>query len=104
MDQKFFIKYSYYIIAIFFFIFFDLIFQKIYTYDIFGFVAEGNNLHRLTGPFGSNEYIPASYIYHICLPFVLCILLNNFIYNKLLNYFISIFVFFSLVISIFITG
>jgi len=104
LDQKFFIKYSYYIIAIFFFIFFDLIFQKIYTYDIFGFVAEGNNLDRLTGPFGSNEYIPASYIYHICLPFVLCILLNNFINKKLINYFISIFVFISLVISIFITG
>jgi O-antigen ligase len=104
LDQKFFIKYSYYILAIFFFIFFDLIFQKIYKYDIFGFVAEGSNIDRLTGPFGNKEYIPASYIYHICLPFILYILFNNFINNKLINYFISILVFISLVVSIFITG
>lgn len=104
LDQKFFIKYSYYILAIFFFIFFDLIFQKIYKYDIFGFVAEGSNIDRLTGPFGSKEYIPASYIYHICLPFILYILFNNFISKKLIDYFIFILIFISLVVSIFITG
>jgi hypothetical protein len=104
LDRKFFIKYSYYILAIFFFIFFDLIFQKIYKHDIFGFVAEGSNINRLTGPFGNKEYIPGSYIYHICLPYILLLLINNFINKKLVNNLISIFLFTSLIVSIFITG
>ena len=104
LDEKFFIKYSYYILAIFFFIFFDLIFQKIYKYDIFGFIAADSNIGRLTGPFGNKEYIPASYIYHICLPFLLLVFINNFINKKLINNLISVFICVSLVISIFMTG
>ena len=73
----FFKKYFLILISIFIFIFFDLIFQKITGVDFFGYKSTiETNINRLTGPFGNNEYIPGSYIFHICTPAIV-----YFIYN-----------------------
>jgi O-antigen ligase len=101
---NFFIKYSYYIIVIALLIFLDLGFQKIYKHDIFGFVSLGSNVDRLTGPFGTNEYIPASYIYHICLPSIFFLFINIFSNKKIISYLIFNLVFVLLVCGVFITG
>jgi O-antigen ligase len=65
-------KYFKNIIYIFLFVFIDLIYQKIFGVDIFGFKStEPTALNRLTGPFGNNEYIPGSFIFHICGPAII---------------------------------
>ena len=65
-------KYFKNIFYIFLFVFIDLIYQKIFGVDIFGFKStEPTALNRLTGPFGNNEYIPGSFIFHICGPAII---------------------------------
>lgn len=91
-------KYSFLLICIFFFLAFDLIFQKILGKDIFGFYSTGSNINRLTGPFGINEHIPGSYIFFMCMPFLFI-----FFFKKN-NSFLKIFFIFSSLSLIFLTG
>lgn len=62
--------------------------------DLFGYMATGQNANRLTGPFGSNEAIPGSFlikICFICLIFVnLISILSTKINKKILLSFVSI--------------
>jgi hypothetical protein len=47
--------------------------------DLFGYKATADNSNRLTGPFGSDEAIPGSYLTKIC--FVSLIFINFFFFN-----------------------
>lgn len=49
--------------------------------DLFGYKATADNSNRLTGPFGSDEAIPGSYLAKIC--FVSLIFINFFFFNFL---------------------
>jgi O-antigen ligase len=99
----FFKKYFRNILYIFLFVFVDLIYQKITGVDIFGFKStEPTNLNRLTGPFGNNEYIPGSYIFHICGPAIIYFVYNYYKNNRSYNF--SLILINSFLIAIFITG
>ena len=101
----FFKKYFRNILYIFLFVFIDLIYQKITGVDIFGFKStEPTNLNRLTGPFGNNEYIPGSYIFHICGPAIIYFVYNYYKNNRSYNFLLILILINSFLIAIFITG
>ena len=101
----FFKKYFRNILYIFLFVFIDLIYQKITGVDIFGFKStEPTNLNRLTGPFGNNEYIPGSYIFHICGPAIIYFVYNYYKNNRSYNFLLVLILINSFLIAIFITG
>ena len=101
----FFKKYFLILISIFIFIFFDLIFQKITGVDFFGYKSTiETNINRLTGPFGNNEYIPGSYIFHICTPAIVYFIYNISHKNLFLRFFIITSITNFYLLSIFITG
>jgi len=101
----FFNKYFKILLSIFIFIFIDLIIQRTFGADIFGYKSTiDTNINRLTGPFGNNEYIPGSYIFHICSPAVIYFICN--FYKK--NFFFKFLMILALIelflLGIFITG
>jgi O-antigen ligase len=101
----FFNKYFKILTFIFIFIFIDLIIQRTFGIDIFGYKSTiETNINRLTGPFGNNEYIPGSYIFHICLPAVIYFICNFYNKNFFLKLLIIIVVMEFLLLGIFITG
>jgi O-antigen ligase len=105
-DYNFFFR-RYFIIlfSIFIFIVFDLIFQRINGIDIFGYKSTiETNIYRLTGPFGNNEYIPGSYIFHICSPAVIYFICYFYSKNYFLKFSLIIIVINFFLIGIFITG
>jgi O-antigen ligase len=90
---------------VFLFIFLDLIYQKITGVDFFGFKStDAGNINRLTGPFGNNEYIPGSYIFHVLMPFVIYFICNFSCKKLFLRFLITTLVSNLFLLSIFITG
>ena len=101
----FFKKYFKILFFIFVFIFLDLVFQRITGSDFFGFKSTvQENINRLTGPFGNNEYIPGSYIFHICSPAIICLIYNITYKNLFLRSFVIAIIANFYFVAIFITG
>jgi O-antigen ligase len=103
--NNFFNKYLKILSFIFIFIVIDLIIQRTFGVDIFGYKSTIEaNINRLTGPFGNNEYIPGSYIFHICSPAVIYFICNFNKKNFFLKFIIILAVIEFFLLGIFITG